>query len=998
MDPDVKKLDEVVITALGVSKEKKALGYSVSEVSGGDLVRSGETNIIQSLAVKAPGVQVIGSGGTPGASSKILIRGNSTFTGNNQPLIVVDGVPINNETDGTIGRDYPFNSNLSGVNNSNRAIDLNPEDIESVTILKGAAAAALYGVGAGNGAIVYTTKRGKATKGKGVSVTFSTSIGFDQVNKLPALQDKYAQGVGGGDLMFGSDSASFIEGDQGPDGEWFTADDISGGTSASWGPEISSLGVDANGKTTQDPAAMVGDAKAYDNMDAFFQTGITTNNNLSITGGNEVTTYRLSIGNSNQRGVVPNTQYKRTSVRITTDTRLSDKITLGSTVNYINSGGIKAQNGSNLSGVMLGLSRAPASYDLTGGSEDGWKLPNGLQRQYFFPYDNPYWTVYENPFTDNVNRILGNVNLNYQALDWLSFSYRLGTDVFTDSRKQIFAVGSWDPPNPTGQIGENTQKYRELYQDIIVTAQGSLTDKINGRLSVGNNLYQKNYQDLYARGRELSVPGFYNLSNAADLYSSAYFEDIRTAAVFFEGSVDYDNFLYLNFTGRNEWASTFGPNKNNFFYPSVSSSFVFSNFIADEDILTFGKLRASFAQVGINPDPYSYNTYFVNPFFTDGFTDGLSFPYLGVNGFGYSDIIGDPNLQPELVTELEVGTDLRFFQGRLLLDVTYYNRKSSNILMSRPIPASSGYEELFSNFGEMVNKGWEIYAGGNVIESDDFTWNLGVNFTKNVNEVLSLADGVEEVNIEAAFASIGSYAIVGQPYGALYATKWERDENDNLIIDPNSGLPIVALEEGNVGNPFPDWTAGVTNSFTYKGVTLSALIDIRQGGDIWCGTCARLNQLGRTEESADRERSYTVDGVLAQTDPVTGAVVYNDPADDQSPTVVPTTTANDVEISAFNYYRVVVGDAGGSATENAVFDGSWIRLRELSLSYRWKNPTTFLQYIDFSATGRNLWLSTDYPGVDPETSLTGAGSNVSGFDYFNMPGTKSYMFGLKFGF
>jgi hypothetical protein len=318
--------------------------------------------------------------------------------------------------------------------------------------------------------------------------------------------------------------------------------------------------------------------------------------------------------------------------------------------------------------------------------------------------------------------------------------------------------------------------------------------------------------------------------------------------------------------------------------------------------------------------------------------------------------------------------------------------------MSRPIPASSGYEQLFSNFGEMVNKGWEIYAGGNVIESDDFTWNLGVNFTKNVNEVLALADGVEEVNIEAAFASIGSYAIVGQPYGALYATKWERDDNDNLIIDPNSGLPIVALEEGNVGNPFPDWTAGVTNSFTYKGVTLSALIDIRQGGDIWCGTCARLNQLGRTEESADRERSYTVDGVLAQTDPVTGAVVYNDPADDQSPTVVPTGTPNDVEISAFNYYRVVVGDAGGSATENAVFDGSWVRLRELSLSYRWKNPTTFLQYIDFSATGRNLWLSTDYPGVDPETSLTGAGSNVSGFDYFNMPGTKSYMFGLKFGF
>jgi TonB-linked SusC/RagA family outer membrane protein len=1008
LDVDALKLDEVVVTALGISKDKRALGYAVSEITAEDMANSGEQNVIQSLAAKAPGIQVIGSGGVPGASSKILIRGNSTFTNENQPLIIVDGVPINNATNNTVGGDYPFNPGLGGVPNSNRALDLNPEDIESVTVLKGAAAAALYGVRAGNGAIVYTTKRGKGGyAGKGVKVTFSSKVTLDQVNKLPELQDEWAQGSGGGVYDTISPTYSFAEGNPGLDGEWFTADDVDYGTSNSWGPAISDLGEhkDVPGYHTNIDSLMKsgtkGTVEPVDNMGDFFRTGVTWQNNLAVVGGNENSSFRLSLGNTKQNGIVPNTDFKRTSVRITTDTRMNDKLSVGTTINYINSGGTKAQNGSNLSGVMLGLTRAPAQYSLAGEGDDGYKFANGKQRQYFYPYDNPYWTVYENPFTDDINRVLGNMNVRYNPTKWLNLSYRLGTDFYTDQRKQVFAIGSWDPPNPTGQIEDNTKRSREVYQDILATVSRSLTDKLDARVTVGNNIYQNHAQDVYARGRDLSVPGNFNLSNASDLYASETTSIYRTYAFFYDGNLDWDRWLYFNFTGRYENSSTYGINSPKFnFFPSFSLSTIFSKFIPENDIFSYGKLRASFAQVGINPPNYSAATYFVNPFFTDGFTDGLSLPYLGVNGFGYSDIIGDNALAPELINEVEIGTDLRFWNGRLNLDITYYNKKSSQLLVQRPIAPSTGFEAQRSNFGEMVNKGWEIMASGSPIESKDFKWNISVNFTKNTNEVLLLdPEGlVSEIDIETAFSSIHSYAVVGNAYGQLYGTVWEKNDNGDLIINPNTGLPIVAQLEAPLGNPFPDWTMGIRNNFNYKGVTVSALLDIRQGGDVWCGTCARLNRLGRTEASAKRDENYTIEGVLAEVDAVTGAVVYTDPDDQGVSTVVPTSSANNVEVSANRYWTNFKGDAG-AAVEESVQDGSWVRLREVSAAYRLKlADNKYIQYIDFTISARNLWLKTKYEGVDPETSLLGAGSNINGFDYFNMPGTKSYTFGISVGF
>lgn len=951
---DVVKLDETVITAFGIERERKTLGYSSQKIGGDELRRSGEQNMIQGLSAKAAGVLVTGSGGTPGASSKVLIRGNVTFTGENQPLIVVDGVPIDNSTTQSVAGDYPFNENLQGVNNSNRGIDINPEDIESMNVLKGPAAAALYGVRAGAGAIIITTKRGK--KGaKTFSVDFNSSVELSQVNKLPKLQMKYSQGVGGGALK--ADKSGSI-----------------GAGSARLGVVNGVATPNSWGAVTQDTLGRA----PYDNMGEFFQTGYTYNNNISITNTSENSSVRLSLGRMNQTGVVPNTDFKRTTVRLTADTRLSKKVMVGGTVNYINSGGTRPQNGSNLSGVMLGLLRAPNSYRLNDPDNGGYKNPDGTQRSYMTIYDNPWWTVNENPFRDDVNRMLGNVNLTYDPIDWMSVTYRIGTDVWTDERKQIFAVGSWAPDNaPGGEVSQNILRYQEVYSDFLVTLKKDLTKSIKGTLLLGNNMNHRYSQDLYSRGRDLGVPGNYNLNNAANLYSSEAHSIVRTYAHFFDLNLSYENYLFLGVSGRREVGSTFGPNNNSFFYPSANLSLVFTELVKIPT-LSFGKIRVAYAQAGVIPPAYATRTYFTRSTYTDGFTGGLSFPYGGINGYGYSSRIGNPNLRPEKNTGREIGLDLRFFEGRLNIDATYFNQLSTDLLVDRPIAGSSGFNSSFENLGEMENRGLELLVSGTPIETKDFTWEVSVNFSRIRSEVKKLAPGVDEISLESGFASMGSYAIVGQPYGVFYGTKWQRNSAGQLVIGAN-GLPLVDPVRGNLGNPYPDWFGGIRNTFTYKNVSLSFLIDIRKGGTVWNGTWARLNNIGQTEESAEgREKAYVIEGVKASDG-----------------------TPNDIVISSYNYFRTFKGDGGNAAAENSMQDGGWVRLRDIGLNYKFNLNGVVARYVknlELGVAGRNLILITDYTGVDPETSLTGAGSNIGGWDYFNNPGTKSYTFSLKASF
>lgn len=942
-------LSEAVVTALGISRNEKSLTYGVSKVQGQELDGAGEVNAIQSLAAKVAGVQVIGSGGTPGASSKILIRGNNTFTGNNQPLIVIDGIPYDNQTNGSVAGDYPFNANLSGVNNSNRALDLNPSDIESVNVLKGVAAATLYGTRAANGALVITTKKGKIGQ-KAFSVNLNSSIDIASVNKLPDLQSKYGNGVGGGRFKTGTTEVN-------PIGTPPTAP-----TPNSWGPEI--------------PAG-----KSFDAYDTYFENGTTFDNGISISGGNDIAALRFSYGNTNQTGVVPNTFLKRNTFSINANSSIG-KLSVGALINFANTKGNKAQNGSNLSGVMLSLTRMPADFNMLGGSSSlGYENLDGSQHTAFPIYDNPLWSANHNTNKDDINRITLGFNASYRFADWVNLTWRLGTDKYTDYRKQIFDILSNDPPEPIGEIWENTKRHTEINNDIILTLSPKLTDNLTTSFAIGNNLNSRNDNDQFYRGRGLGIPGFFNISNASNFYASGSEVRKKLAGVFADINLGWKDLLFVNLAGRNDYASSFGKDKRDkgFFYPAAGASLIFTELMGNTGPLDYGKLRLSWGKAGIEPIAYQTRTYFNQPFITDGFTDGLGFPFNGVNGFGYSTTLGDPNLEPEIVTGVDAGFDIRMFKNRLSLGFTYYTKKSTNLLILRPIASSTGFDFIYTNAGEMENKGIELELGLGVINTSNFKWDIAANFARNRNEVLKLAPGVEEINIETAFSSIGSFAIIGQPYGALFATRWERSPDGQIVVGAN-GRPVVAATTGNIGNPFPDWTAGLRNTFSYKNLSLTGLLDVRQGGKLWNGTYARLNRIGRTQESADdRGKSFIVDGVVKNADG--------------------TYSKNTTPIDAFTYYNVVVGDGGGSATENSVSDGSWIRLRELTLSYALKcSQDKLLKNASIYVTGRNLWLQTDYKGVDPETSLTGAGSNVSGFDYFNFPGTKSVIFGFNLGF
>jgi TonB-linked SusC/RagA family outer membrane protein len=932
-------LGETVVTALGITRSEKALGYSVTKVDGGVVSGSGEVNAIQGLAAKAAGIQVVGSGGTPGASSKILIRGNSSLQLNSQPLIVVDNVPYDNTVNTVIGQDYPFNANLAGVNESNRGIDINPDDIESISVLKGPAASALYGTRAANGVLLITTKKGR----KGLDISYNASLDLSEVNKLPDLQSAYGQGTGGGASQL--DANGQIIGSIG-------AGNPVAGTPNSWGPALT---------------------ESFDNYDLYFQQGVSQNHNVSVAGGNENTTFRVSYGNTNQEGIVPNTRLDRNSFSVNATTG-TDKFKVSATGRYTRTSDLKAQNGSNLSGVMLPLLRMPANFNVLGGTAaNGYENLDGTQHTYVAIYDNPLWTAYQNPNTSSVGRLTGSVAFDYLPIDWLKFTFRIGTDQYNDRRVQIFNIGN-NNVDSRGEVWNANSRYEEVNTDFLANINKSF-GKISTNVTLGSQLNRRENDNVFARGANLAVPNFFNLNNASLLYADNSLTQRRLAGVFFTADIGYNDLVYLTVGGRNDWASTFGADaKNSFFYPNASLSFMLSEVLPANNILSYAKLRASYAQAGREPSVYSSRTYYTRPTLTDGFTDGNSFPYLGQNGFAISNVLGNSALRPEINTTYEGGIDLRFWGQRIRTSFTYYHSISTDLLVQRPIASTSGFSNFNSNIGELENKGIEIEANIEVIKTKSFTWSVGGNFTRNRNEVLKLAPGVDEFSVESAFTGIGSYAIVGQPYGAVYGTQWQRDAQGRLIIGTN-GLPRVAAEEGFLGNPYPDWTAGINSNLNFKGLSLSGLLDIRQGGILWNGTWARLNRIGRTQESGDgRTNFYVIEGVK----------------DDGTP--------NDIRVNANRYFTTFKGDGGAYAVENAIQSGSWVRLREVTLSYQLPKFSKYVKGLSVYATGRNLWLNTDYTGVDPETSLTGAGSSIGGFDYFNMPSTRSYIFGIRSNF
>jgi TonB-linked SusC/RagA family outer membrane protein len=997
LEEDVLGLEEVVVTAVGISAEKKSLGYSVQDVGGEQLTQASANNTLTALSGKVSGLQVINSSGSPGSSVFIQLRGATSITGDNSPLFVIDGIPVDNSYNYSGNPDNVgalLNNNLlESVNNSNRAVDINPDDIASITVLKGPAAAALYGIRAANGAIIITTKRGGEAGSKGLHATYSTTYSWEQVNKLPEEQMNYVKGSGGNISSYESTA------------------------SGSWGANADTLFWDPTQPTPYNQyGELIGATEAagvpeaipftpYDNLDQFFRTGNTFENNISLSGGNDNGGFRVSFGALKQNGVVPLSDFQRYTTTLSGSMKLSPKFSTAGSVTYVKSGGNRVQQGSNLSGLMLDLLRTPISFDNSNGSDDptdpsAYILEDGSQRNYRagVGYDNPYWTINQNPFIDDVNRVYGFAELNYNAYNWLKLTERIGGDFYTDRRNQIFAVGS--RAFPDGQIFKQDYFYRQINNDLLGTASHQFSDKFSASLTLGFNALSQYQQSLYVQGDNLVIPDFYNFSNAANVLTREYHQQYRIFGFYGALNLAFANMLYIDVTGRNDHSSTLPVDNNSFFYPSGSLSFVFTEALglSNSKGFPYGKIRVSYAQVGHDAPVYVLGTPFTQTTAADGWTGGIAFPLPDANGnqttsYSNSATLGNPELKPEKVNSFEVGADLRFVNNRIGLDVTYYESKSLDQIVPAPIAGSTGFQQQYVNSGSIENKGWEVSLNLTPVKTKDWKWDIGVNWSMNKSEVLSLANGVDVLFL-GGFEGSAIYAVTGEQYGSIYGTRWLRDGNGNIVIDdqqflpdgsenPTYGQPIQDAQVGVIGDVNPDWIAGVSTGLSWKQLSLNVLVNVRQGGDIWDGTRGAIIYFGRSDETDNRGTTTVFEGVKGH-------------LDDNGQLVTEGQT-NDITAALDQGWYQGLGSSFSGPAEQSVEDGSYIKLQEVALTYsfnpKWLEKTPIASF-DLSLIGRNLWLSTDYKGVDPETSLTGA-NHSQGLDYFNMPGVRTFGMSLR---
>ncbi len=985
LEEEAKDLRDVVVTAAGIERNVRGLGYSTQKIDGNQLVNARETNVLNALSGKVAGVQVTTSSGMPGASSVVKIRGNNSISGSSDPLYVIDGVPLSNDEVSSAQERDGNTPYTQGVGNSNRLIDLNPDDIESMTVLKGAAATALYGVRAGNGAIVIKTKRGGYSGKKGPSISYSTSYQVDQVNKLPDVTNKWSQGNRGKYL---DPSSAFS-------GSWGALIDTLRFTKPGDGSPWDSQLRDIVGKN--DPDATSNAVNPIDNAANFFQNGHSYNNSLTLSGGNGTTKYYASYSRMQQSGIIPLSDFTRNSVRLTAETQISEKLSFTASVNYTNSGGRRIQQGSNLSGLMLGMLRTPASFDNSNGLSD----PVNDERSYFFPdlqlqrtyrgygiYDNPYFTINRNPFSDRVNRLISFGELNYFIKDWLRATYRMGVDMYTDNRSGGFDIGS--SAYDAGRVFEDKNFRRDLNSDFILTANKNITEDLNVTAIVGHNGYSSSSEKLYSQGDGMITRNFYSLANTNSIISYTGMNKLQRFGVYGDVTVAYKNRYFLNITGRNDWSSTLPKGKNSFFYPGANLSYVFTEDLglSENEWFNFGKIRVSAAQVGRDAPTQALKTVYGPPTVGDGYTSGILFPSYGVPGFGIgtssgstSPVLGNLNIKPEMNNTIEIGGEFKFFKNRLTIDATYYNISNTNQIILAPVPSSSGFQYAYTNSGKNSNKGIELVVNARPIETKDFSWDATVNYTRNRSNVEALAPGIDQIFL-AGFTGSGSYVIPGQPYGVFYGGVWERDTKGNKVIG-SDGYPLISAQQAVISNPNPDFLLGFRNTFTYKFVSLSVLLDSRVGGKIWNGTKGALAFFGRAKITESRNDSTIFDGVLADE--------AGKPTDIKNTAKVPLDQ---------NWWR---GNGGGfgNQSEDFVEDATWVRIREITLSVN--VPKTITEKLHFaglnvSVYARNPVLWTKYSGIDPETNLTGGGNSGFGLDYFNMPNTKSYGASLRITF
>jgi TonB-linked SusC/RagA family outer membrane protein len=977
---NTKVLNELVVTSLGVAKENRSLGYAAQQLGGDDIKASNNTNFLNSITAKSAGVQVTSSAGTAGGSSRIVIRGQSTLDGNNQALIVLDGMAIDNST-------YQTEGSTGGVAQSNRAIDINPNDIESITVLKGAAASAIYGVNGARGVLLITTKKGSKGSEK-LSFEYSGTYTSTSVNKLPELQSMYAQGTGG---VYRSPST---------------------GTSTSFGPKIADLVFDGkptvydqNGTLVLKSANPTGKAGiAYDPYNQVFQNSGSWNNSMAMNVNSGNTSYRLSLGNVSENGIVPNNTFDKTNIGLSLNSNLlNNKLHIKSYTNYIVSKSTQIQQGSNVGGLMLGLLRTPATFDNTNGSSDAvndpsaYYNPTGAQRNYRGGggYDNPFWTMNMTPYNNNLTRFLGNIDITYDLTKSLKLNAKVGTDSYVDFRTQKYEINSRS--NPLGGITEDNYSFNSLDAYLMLIGHNPISSDFSFDWTLGGNAYNRSLNNVYTTGAGLGFPGFVSLANSSSITAGKGNSDWKTISAFATADFGFKEFIFLGLTGRQDYLSNLiAPSKPykasdiGFFYPSASLSFVFSEFLKNHKAISFGKLRAAYGSVGGGaPSPYLTSSYFGSAVIGDGWTNGVTYPYGGRSGLLTANTLGNPNLIPSRTNEIELGLEMSFFDRRVSFDASVYTRVNKNQIVPVPVASSTGYTNLVLNSGQLSSKGADLVLTLEPVRSQNFKWSIISNFTTWRTNIDKLADGVENQFL-GGFSSAGIYNVVGYQYGQIFGGAWKRansvdgksfdaslpyNSKGAILIDA-SGNPIPDETARPIGNPNPKFLLGITNSFTYKKINMSFLFDFKAGGQMWNGTAGALNQFGTSKISENRGTSIVYPGISA----ADGSVNTKSIILDQS------------------WYQGL-GSGFGPVAEQFIQKTNWTRLRSLNVSYDLSSllKVKGIKGANIGFVGRNLWLKTPYTGIDPETNLTGNG-NAQGIDYFNQPGTKSYAINLNLKF
>jgi TonB-linked SusC/RagA family outer membrane protein len=985
--PNPLRLGEVVVTGAGTVTQAEKLGNVRNAVGAEEIVKSNEANVVQALAAKAPNVEVTQSSGEPGASSYIRIRGQRTVTAGAQPLFVVDGVPIDNSSFSTSNFnpiDELGSGEISGTTQMNRAVDINPSDIESVEILKGPAAGAIYGARAGQGVVLITTKKGRAGQTR---YSWRSSFSLDDVAKTYPLQRRYGQG------RFGASA--------------LPCDNIDKGTCfRSWGPDLQTAG-----------------RPSFDHSDEAYDRGVTWDNTMTVSGGSDRTMFYLSLGRLNQDGVFigPHNEFERTTVRLNASHRLTDRLTVSGNVSYADTRGEFIQRGNNVNGLQLGLLRTPPDFnnfpylDPVTGLHRSFRLqnPSPLSGSDSRGFDNPIFVLHEPLNNAKVGRVFGNVSTEWLPSTWLKVNYTLGADYGNDERLEGAPQASSDV-SAGGRVTEGAITNFALDHNLSGTANWTLSPSIGGTFTLGQNLNIRNNRQLSVVGRTLVAPKPYKLSNTVNRDLPIDLEsNIHQESYFGQVTLDLYDQLYLTGALRNDGSSTFGEADQRNWFPKGSLAWTFTNYLGEQSWVTFGKLRVAYGEAGTEPLPY-----FTSDIFNSGSIlltpisqgTGLS-PSQGGRGGLYSWIVkAADRLLPERTKEFETGFDLGLYRDKADISVTFYNAVTQDVILLTPLATSTGYFTQPQNSAEFRNRGYEVTLNLRPLTTQDFAWDVGLQWARNQSLVTQLAaasfiplDGTNTITpynvameghpvgvffdfgwvrcglspngMDAAIRGVDLATVcAGQPHGAAYI-----GANGFPVADPNQRI---------IGDPNPDWTGSVRSGFRYKKWQFSGLVDIRKGGDIYNGTRGALYSYGTHK---DTEVRANCDGTICTGNEKTfGRGGWFDGA------VVGPGAGTAVPIGE-NWYRQGLGPCPFSGNSEAcIEDGGYVKLRELSLGYTvdmdWVRRAIGLTSLDLRVAGRNLKTWTDYTGYDPETNVGGAIQNTRGMDYFNMPQTRSFVF------